>query len=144
MALGLNTNTNAEIVPHIRYDARAGRLFRHLLDAGQHERAEAVRTVFETAHPGIVDVVDHPGPGRSAQRQLVPPGLEPGRGVSQPDLADIGPAQQQLAAPAGTNDQPALLPVGPVPFAPGVVQCLRPAAIGPAALPQGLQIEPGR
>jgi hypothetical protein len=29
MALGLNTNTNAEIFPHIRYDARAGRLFRH-------------------------------------------------------------------------------------------------------------------
>jgi hypothetical protein len=29
MALGLNTNTNAEIVPHIRYDARAGRLFRN-------------------------------------------------------------------------------------------------------------------
>lgn len=28
MALGLNTNTNTEIVPHIRYDARAGRLFR--------------------------------------------------------------------------------------------------------------------
>lgn len=29
MALGLNTNTNAEIFPHIRYDARAGRLFRN-------------------------------------------------------------------------------------------------------------------
>ena len=29
MALGLNTNTNAEIVPHIRSDARAGRLFRN-------------------------------------------------------------------------------------------------------------------
>jgi hypothetical protein len=28
MGLGLNTQTNANIVPHIRYDARAGRLFR--------------------------------------------------------------------------------------------------------------------
>jgi hypothetical protein len=51
MALGLNTNTNAEIFPHIRYDARAGRLFRNDREQQPDGKWEAKNTDITSPAP---------------------------------------------------------------------------------------------
>lgn len=55
MALGLNTSTNgADFIPHIRYDARAGRLFRADRTQGADGRWETTMVDITTPPPQFI------------------------------------------------------------------------------------------